>query len=516
MKYTFESILVECEKRKCQLRWTEQDFKTYYKGIKTNIEITSSCGHNTTVQFNNFIYTNTGVVCKECHYSKFSKQMKNNTDRDYHIQEFQVVKGLQEFLSETIDIRKTNEGCLADFIIRPKGSHDDDWLPIQLKTTTSSAHEMFSFKIHNDYSGMYVMLFYISKENKHRIWTIKGQDIKTKKITIRLKHSTYEKYEVSIGNLSKHLLHLYQTSGDYHNKAELFNKPISKCAQQEHDFRKLRELLFPGFTYTYPEYDSCVCDLIINNSHKVQDKVITVYTKKKKNSDQPRNTSSYCVRLCRSGGPYQKGDNDFYWLFLPDKKGAYILPEHVLFMPELKGKDMISIYPYGSVNDAKYAWLNSYLYFFDKQADIETIQGIFQANGTIVSVCNYDPINIVEFELIKKTPKISKVSKKVTAKHDDFDMKTFVSDIVSRVISNWKICTMCEKTIPKRNKQGFCRQCTPAGRYNQQCQRKVERPPYDQLIAEIEATNYTQVGIKYGVSDNSVRKWVKMYQKYEV
>lgn len=43
--------------------------------------------------------------------------------------------------------------------------------------------------------------------------------------------------------------------------------------------------------------------------------------------------------------------------------------------------------------------------------------------------------------------------------------------------------------------------------------RKVERPPYDQLLAEIEATSYCAVGRKYGVSDNAVRKWVRFYER---
>jgi hypothetical protein len=41
---------------------------------------------------------------------------------------------------------------------------------------------------------------------------------------------------------------------------------------------------------------------------------------------------------------------------------------------------------------------------------------------------------------------------------------------------------------------------------------KVERPPREQLLAEIEATSYLAVGRKYGVSDNAVRKWVRFYE----
>jgi len=44
--------------------------------------------------------------------------------------------------------------------------------------------------------------------------------------------------------------------------------------------------------------------------------------------------------------------------------------------------------------------------------------------------------------------------------------------------------------------------------------RKVKRPPYKQLLKEIEETSYVAVGKKYGVSDNAIRKWIKFYQKH--
>lgn len=43
--------------------------------------------------------------------------------------------------------------------------------------------------------------------------------------------------------------------------------------------------------------------------------------------------------------------------------------------------------------------------------------------------------------------------------------------------------------------------------------RRVERPPYEKLLAELEATSYLAVGRKYGVSDNAVRKWVRFYER---
>lgn len=43
--------------------------------------------------------------------------------------------------------------------------------------------------------------------------------------------------------------------------------------------------------------------------------------------------------------------------------------------------------------------------------------------------------------------------------------------------------------------------------------RKVERPPYEQLLEELKQTNFLQLGKKYGVCDNTIRKWLAMYEK---
>jgi hypothetical protein len=43
--------------------------------------------------------------------------------------------------------------------------------------------------------------------------------------------------------------------------------------------------------------------------------------------------------------------------------------------------------------------------------------------------------------------------------------------------------------------------------------RKVERPPYEQLLAEVQAMGYSAVGRKYGVSDNAIRKWIRAYEE---
>ena len=208
---------------------------------------------------------------------------------------------------------------------------------------------------------------------------------------------------------------------------------------------------------------------------------------------------------------YELGDNDFYWLSLPDKKGAYIIPESILFEKDLISNKneqkkilMISLYPYHSktqLETIKTAWLNNYLYFYDK--NIEKINALFVPNGK-------NPVIVNDF-----IPLI--LNDKPKEKQEDPSplIKTIVSQIFKNVIENninkpkpTKIyeCIDCKKQL---NKSGITR-CLECSRLKS---RKVERPSYIQLQKDLEKTNYVQVGKKYGVSDNCVRKWIKYYEK---
>jgi HNH endonuclease len=73
-------------------------------------------------------------------------------------------------------------------------------------------------------------------------------------------------------------------------------------------------------------------------------------------------------------------------------------------------------------------------------------------------------------------------------------------------------CELCGVEFEKRRpEQRFCsRRC--GMRRRGPLVRRTERPPYEQLMAEIEATSYLAVGRKYGVSDNAIRKWVRVYE----
>lgn len=74
-------------------------------------------------------------------------------------------------------------------------------------------------------------------------------------------------------------------------------------------------------------------------------------------------------------------------------------------------------------------------------------------------------------------------------------------------------CALCGAEFrPKYREQRYCsRNC--GQRVSSVPRRQVIRPPYDQLLREIEKTSYLAVGRKYGVSDNAIRKWVRFYER---
>lgn len=60
-----------------------------------------------------------------------------------------------------------------------------------------------------------------------------------------------------------------------------------------------------------------------------------------------------------------------------------------------------------------------------------------------------------------------------------------------------------------------CAQLGDAGRRGHLKLRRVERPPYEQLLAEIRELGWSAVGRRYGVTDNAVRKWVQAYHEQQ-
>jgi hypothetical protein len=79
-----------------------------------------------------------------------------------------------------------------------------------------------------------------------------------------------------------------------------------------------------------------------------------------------------------------------------------------------------------------------------------------------------------------------------------------------------KVCPTCGREFRRRSaRQRYCSQrCwhdSDACKAIKASRRKVERPSYEQLLADLAELSWVSVGAKYGVSDNAVRKWMRRY-----
>jgi hypothetical protein len=79
-------------------------------------------------------------------------------------------------------------------------------------------------------------------------------------------------------------------------------------------------------------------------------------------------------------------------------------------------------------------------------------------------------------------------------------------------------CLRCGRSfVPKNRGQQYCsREC--GTRWDRKGvkrpgARKVERPPHDQLLREVDQLGYLAVARKYGVSDNAIRKWLLDFER---
>jgi hypothetical protein len=79
-------------------------------------------------------------------------------------------------------------------------------------------------------------------------------------------------------------------------------------------------------------------------------------------------------------------------------------------------------------------------------------------------------------------------------------------------------CLRCGVSFrPKAASQRYCsREC--GSRWDRSGKprpgaRRVDRPPYPQLMREVQALGFCATGRRYGVSDNAIRKWIRAYER---
>lgn len=92
--------------------------------------------------------------------------------------------------------------------------------------------------------------------------------------------------------------------------------------------------------------------------------------------------------------------------------------------------------------------------------------------------------------------------------YNKFYCSTKCQDIarIKKKVQIGSLGNRCEHCLTPTNNKRFCSQeCSKIG------SRKVERPSIEQLRNDISSMSWVAMGRKYGVSDNAVRKWARLY-----
>ena len=182
------------------------------------IDFIGVCGHNSSAVCTNFTTRRTGITCKACVKDKH-KTLVSAKRKEIECAENNSIKLIEQYLSKEYEVIRTKEGCKADVIIR-KYSEINKYYPIQLKSTISISHKMYSFRpmavsndqrskgINKNYDDMIIICICTSEK---KIWVIPYEDIKhLSKLNISI-NSKYNKYLVNDNNLLSDSIIKYMT-----------------------------------------------------------------------------------------------------------------------------------------------------------------------------------------------------------------------------------------------------------------------------------------------------------------
>lgn len=76
---------------------------------------------------------------------------------------------------------------------------------------------------------------------------------------------------------------------------------------------------------------------------------------------------------------------------------------------------------------------------------------------------------------------------------------------ISQKTNPKKPCIRCGMPASINNETGLCKDCLSI------MKRKTEWPSYEQLEKDLNEMSFRAIGRKYGVSDNTIRRWAKKY-----
>lgn len=352
----------------CKLITPIEDFNKISRKTHAKLDIISSCGHMSSVQYCHFINYGSGIFCKDC--SRINSGIKNKdksiTDgvSTAFIIENKAKDIFRELLVNNFIINDVNDGCKADLIIKPKNSKFDKWLKVQIKSTEKPAH---NYRFHIDkknYENCIIVLVCLSNEY---IWIIPYENIKNiTGIAIGKKRSKYDKYFISSNE------ELYDKIYYFYNTELLFNEhkcniPTSLTHIIEYNYKLIRQRL-NFIEFIKPKYEFMKYDFLINNTTH-QEKVATYYKNK-------HTLQLFCNNGIKKERWYKYGENDYYWCWCNKINIFYVFPEQILLnnnlisLNEKNGRSTIHLYPHRTkeeldANNIKSRWTFDYRFDLD-------------------------------------------------------------------------------------------------------------------------------------------------------
>ena len=475
--------------KQCTLITTLEEY-TNMTELYKRVNIIASCGHKRSDVFiHDFFNKGCGNRCNDC-VKKGTRNKVINKDLTTNEIEYLAYNLFKDNLHD-FEVMRTDECCNVDIIIKPKNkvfSNNELYLPIQLKSILEPSStefnnnntKLYSFNglIKDKYKNMVILLICVQDK---KFWILDNDSLQTDgKISIGKTSDTYNKYRVDITKLNEKFIELYNKNKTWYNTKEHFNTSNNIYQIKEKEYIILRKTKLDFITFTKPFIDMQAYDFLIG-SNKVQEKVCGI------RKDRPE----YRCFLSRSNGykngkllkkGYKLGDNDFYWFNLPDMNTFYIIPEKILYDMKKIGGDKMKIL-YIPFNDTNH-WLYNYKFYYDKP-DKKKILEILNNNK---------PNNMI----LDETIYLENLRKLIPE---------YVEEI--EVTKEIKSCIDCMKEISDLSLR--CRKCCDKYKLKTSIMNS-NRPSLEQINADLkELKTFVKVGLKYNVSDNCIRKWIKKY-----
>lgn len=379
----YSDMVQMLEKHGCKMLTTEEDFLYNELNIFRPIEIIGSCGHKSEELFNDIPFKEgKDTPCKECREAKAAEtrerlvNAETNRLRVLEVED-EASKWIKDMLNDKFEVLITNEGCKADMAIRPLESSEDEWAMIQLKAAgkakTEKYQDTFGFSLKkNDYSDMIVVF---TAKTANSIWIIDGEILKDLTgINLSLNRGTkYIDYKVPPEYFIHDVSELWKTPKIKKMPIQDIMKRQFKSVQNEDIYMHLRKSNIDFIEFEESRnYEST--DFVVNG-FKVQEKLAY------------KDHGQYNLNLHKSKAskkvPYDKGDNDFYWIHLNDWRLFYVIPEAILIEQgyinggSKNAKTHIGIYPkLYNENPKDNTWMEEFVFDYH-DIDAKRLKGLF-------------------------------------------------------------------------------------------------------------------------------------------